>query len=581
MGVDRRGLRALIQLGAPARHKGASRTSVMMVSVLKEKMKRIPTLTKQNVIAKSTGSVSGSTKGFKDFVLRREPEEDDGSFDNKEMLLQIERDYMEAAKRNDVATMTLLGKNVNHNAKNVHDRTALHFAVAGGHRDVVELLVKRKVRVDVADKYGITPLHLGAWFGYADIMRMLVQEGANQKALNQEGMNILHCAAINNHIEVFKYIIDDLQMKDLDAQDKSGKKPFHLAAEHGSAEMVKKMMEEDYQLSTTEKDNEGNTPLHLAAKNGHTEVVKSLLRTLQERNELNEAGESALLLACEGGHEDCAEVLLQAGYDVSIVTKEGRSVLHRVCESGWTSLVKLLINNGADINHQNQNKLAPIHLAVMKGHIPVIHTLIEAGCNIDITDNRKQTALHLAAELGKADVVEMLLKANCDLTLQDKQGKTALGVAARGNYVIIVDMIIKGERYFTWKKDNAIHNDTIGREFPLTFKFDHKTENKQIRGIMWNLAYNQLKDNDWRKLAVEWHFTEPQIQAIEEQWIGPKSYQEHGHRALLIWLHGVQMTNQNAGKELFEGLASIGRKNMAEKIREENAGPEPKKCTIS
>ncbi|XP_039614352.1 ankyrin repeat and death domain-containing protein 1B isoform X2 [Polypterus senegalus] len=484
----------------------------MMVSVLKEKMKRIPTLTKQNVTAKTSGSVSGSTKGFKDFVLRREPEEDDGSFDNKEMLLQIERDYMEAAKRNDVATMTLLGKNVNHNAKNVHDRTALHFAVAGGHRDVVELLVKRKVRVDVADKYGITPLHLGAWFGHTDIMKMLVQEGANQKALNQEGMNILHCAAINNHIKVFEYIIDDLQMKEMDVQDK--------------------------------------------------------------------AGESALLLACEGGHEDSAEVLLQAGYDVSILTKDGRSVLHRVCESGLTSLVKLLINNGADINRQNQNKLAPIHLAVMKGHIPVIHTLIEAGCNIDITDNRKQTALHIAAELGKADVVEMLLKANCDLTLQDKQGKTALGVAARGNYVIIVDMIIKAERYFIWKKDNAIHNDAT-REFPLTFKFDHKTENKQIRGIMWKLAYNQLKDNDWKKLAMEWHFTEPQIQAIEEQWIGSKSYQEHGHRMLLIWLHGVQMTNQNAGKEIFEGLTSIGRKTMAEKIRDENAGPEAKKCTIS
>ncbi|KAG2466478.1 AKD1B protein, partial [Polypterus senegalus] len=443
----------------------------MMVSVLKEKMKRIPTLTKQNVTAKTSGSVSGSTKGFKDFVLRREPEEDDGSFDNKEMLLQIERDYMEAAKRNDVATMTLLGKNVNHNAKNVHDRTALHFAVAGGHRDVVELLVKRKVRVDVADKYGITPLHLGAWFGHTDIMKMLVQEGANQKALNQEGMNILHCAAINNHIKVFEYIIDDLQMKEMDVQDKSGKKPFHLAAEHGSAEMVKKMMEENYQLSTTEKDN----------------VT------------LSQAGESALLLACEGGHEDSAEVLLQAGYDVSILTKDGRSVLHRVCESGLTSLVKLLINNGADINRQNQ---------------------------------RKQTALHIAAELGKADVVEMLLKANCDLTLQDKQGKTALGVAARGNYVIIVDMIIKAERYFIWKKDNAIHNDAT-REFPLTFKFDHKTENKQIRGIMWKLAYNQLKDNDWKKLAMEWHFTEPQIQAIEEQWIVQHHQNKYPQRDVL------------------------------------------------
>lgn len=33
-------------------------------------------------------------------------------------------------------------------------------------------------------------------------------------------MNILHCAALNNHSEIVDYIVNDLQMKELDREDK-------------------------------------------------------------------------------------------------------------------------------------------------------------------------------------------------------------------------------------------------------------------------------------------------------------------------------------------------------------------------
>lgn len=36
----------------------------------------------------------------------------------------------------------------------------------------------------------------------------------------QEGLNILHCAAINNHTEIVEYIVNDLQMKELDKEDR-------------------------------------------------------------------------------------------------------------------------------------------------------------------------------------------------------------------------------------------------------------------------------------------------------------------------------------------------------------------------
>jgi hypothetical protein len=46
---------------------------------------------------------------------------------------------------------------------------------------------------------------------------------------------------------------------------------------------------------------------------------------------------------------------------------------------------------------------------------------------------------------------------------------------------------------------------------------------------------------------------------------GTRSYQEHGHRMLLIWLHGVAAAGENPSKALFEGLVAIGRRDLAGK----------------
>lgn len=44
---------------------------------------------------------------------------------------------------------------------------------------------------------------------------------------------------------------------------------------------------------------------------------------------------------------------------------------------------------------------------------------------------------------------------------------------------------------------------------------------------------------------------------------GMKSFKEHGHRMLLIWLHGVVMAGENPTKGLYEGLVEISRTDLA------------------
>ncbi|XP_067172462.1 ankyrin repeat and death domain-containing protein 1B isoform X4 [Apteryx mantelli] len=409
-------------------------------------------------------------------------------------------------------------------------------------------------------------------------MQKLVKAGADQKTENEEGMNVLHFAAQNNSVKIVDYFLQDLHLNDLNKPDGKGKKPFLLASEKGHADMINELI--TLKLFTSEKDKEGNTALHLAAKNGHGEVVQILLKHWKEINDLNQNGKTPFYLSVEGGHEKCAELLLEAGSDINLLTQNNTSALQIAIQNGHLSLVTFLLDKNIDLVPKPEQKNSPLHLAVINNHLPVVKSLLDAKHAINSLNHRQETPLHLAADLGNVELVEVLLKAGCDLKTVDKHGKTALAVASRSNYALIVDMIIKAERYYARKQEHLDHNDAES-DF-LSFKQDHSIQTKQIRSSLWNLAYNQLKPHEWKKLALFWKFTDEQIKAIEEQWAGKRSYKEHGHRMLLIWLHGILLAHQNPVKHIYEDLMEAGFQHLAEKIRAESStDKESRKCAVS
>ncbi|XP_077899465.1 ankyrin repeat and death domain-containing protein 1B isoform X6 [Ictidomys tridecemlineatus] len=419
-------------------------------------------------------------------------------------------------------------------------------AAKSNNLDLMEKLLEKKVNINAVNNHGLTVIHLAAWTGSFEIMLMLVRAGADQRAKNQRG-----------------------------------RKPFLLAAERGHVEMIEKLI--FLNLHTLEKDKEGNTALHLAAMHGHSPAVQVLLTQWQEVNRTNENGETPFFLAVEGGHEECSKVLLAAGSDINIPNKLNVSVLQTATRNGHTSLVNFLLSENIDLHQRMEPKESPLHLAVINNHVTVVNSLLSAQHDIDILNQRQQTPLHVAADLGNVELVETLLMAGCDLKVVDKQGKTALAVASRSNHSLVVDMLIKAERYYAWREEHPESLREPRAGFTLTFKQDHSLETRHIRTLLWNLAYRQLKTNEWQRLAHFWNFTDDQIRAIEEQWSGNESFREHGHRALLIWLHGVLMTQLDPAKHLYEELVRAGFPELAEKIRQfkSKTDSSSKKCTVS
>ncbi|KAJ0056575.1 hypothetical protein NL108_010372 [Boleophthalmus pectinirostris] len=300
-----------------------------------------------------------------------------------------------------------------------------------------------------------------------------------------------------------------------------------------------------------------------------------------DMDERNIDGLTALHFAADGGHYLCVRLLLESDCNLNALTNKNRNALHFVAEHGYDREASLLIEAGIDIDAVDNQNNSPLHLAVTHNHTEVARILINAGCNLDITDNRQQTALHIAAENGSQDLAEMMLISGVNLNLTDKQGKSCVEVASRGNHVVLVDMIIKADRFYKWEKDQVSSDPDSCLCRPLSFKQDRSSETQHIRSVLWTLATRHLCRGEWRLLAQHWCFTDAHIRAIEHQWTGMKSYKEHGHRMLLIWLHGVVTAGDNPIKGLYEGLVEIQRNDLAESVRQKaNADTSsPKKCT--
>ncbi|XP_074183670.1 ankyrin repeat and death domain-containing protein 1A isoform X10 [Rhinolophus sinicus] len=444
-------------------------------------------------------------------------------------LLPLERQLHEATHRNNIRSMKeLIGRRVNVRARNHVGRVALHWAAGAGHEQAVRLLLEHGAAVDDEDVFGMNALLLSAWFGHLRILQILVNSGAKIHCENKDGLTLLHCAAQKGHVLILAFIMEDLEDVALDRADKLGRTAFLRAAEHGQLDALDFLVGSGCDHSV--KDKEGNTALHLAAGRGHLAVLQRLMDIRLDLEERNVEGLTALHAAAEGIHHNCVQLLLRAGSNVNALTQKKQSCLHYAALGGSEDMARALIHAGGSTNVADHGA-SPIHLAV-RHNFPAL--------------------------------VQLLIDANSDLDAIDKQGKTALAVAARSNHVSLVDMIIKADRFYTWEKDHLScrdPSDPSGKN--LTFKQDHQQETQQLRSVLWQLASKYLLPHEWKKLAYCWEFTEAHIQAIEQQWTGTKSYQEHGHRMLLIWLHGVVMKGENPSKVLFEGLVAIGRRDLA------------------
>jgi uncharacterized protein len=331
------------------------------------------------------------------------------------------------------------------NAKEgLYGQTALMWAAAGGHADIVRTLIRAGANVNAHSdgvdapepspdpvrggfdsapipRGRLTALHFGARDGHLGTVEALVRGGADLNAVDEDGTSALILATLNDHLDVAKFLLEagaDPNVADVygrtvlfvavDVDTAGGNPPpaqvsageltsvdiVKLALAKGAnpnAELAKALP--PYSARGPARSpilNKGATPFLLAAISGNLEVMKLLLA----------AGANPLAATADRGPETIGGVERPSnGGTTPLMAAAGvgwQESISRGRDGDAIKAIQLLLDRGADINAANQSGDTALHGATRRGSTAIIQFLVDHGANLRAKDARGWTPLDIA-----------------------------------------------------------------------------------------------------------------------------------------------------------------------------------------
>ena len=335
-----------------------------------------------------------------------------------------ETPLMTAARTGAVASVkALVSRGANVDSKDERrGQTALMWAAAEGHADVVQALIDADADFGTRVPSGLTPLLFAVREGRLDVVRVLQKAGANVNEtipadagrrrgyggrLPPAGASALLLAVTNGHFELAAQLLDaganpnaDLPgytvLHAITAVRKPGvgdnDPPPEGSGSMTSLELVKKLaahganldarMTKKANLNNTRLNEIGATPYLLAALTADAELMKALA-ALGANPLLPNADNSTPLMAAAGlaarspgedaGTEsevlEAVQVALDLGADVNAVDNNGETAMHAAAYKNLPKVVKFLAAKGANIDLWNRDdKFGWTPLAIAVGY---------------------------------------------------------------------------------------------------------------------------------------------------------------------------------------------------------------------
>ncbi|CAG0882641.1 unnamed protein product [Cyprideis torosa] len=286
---------------------------------------------------------------------------------------------------------------------------ALHAASQNGHLDVVKVLLRYNVDLEVEDKDGDRAVHHAAFGDEPGILELLARSGADLNARNKRRQTPLHIGVNKGHLGVVRSLL--LLNCHPSLQVRMGMCFLCLRSLGNSAEedigvrvlfFVARRSSSDKGIDFCWQDSEGDTPLHDA-------VSKK--------------------------RDDMLDLLLEAGADITINNNHGFNVLHHAALRGNPSAMRVLLMKAPRpwiVDERKDDGYTALHLAALNNHVEVAELLIQVGkADMNVQNINLQTPLHLAVERQHTQIVRLLVREGCDLSIADKDGDTPLHEALR------------------------------------------------------------------------------------------------------------------------------------------------------
>jgi ankyrin repeat protein len=294
----------------------------------------------------------------------------------------------EAAQRGDGAAVRALleGGVADVDAPSRDGTPALHWAVRGGDRDSVELLLAAGADVDAENRYGVRPLHVAIEAGDAALTRRLLEAGA-----------------------------------DVGAADRAGESPLMIAARIGDADIVRALL--DHRAAVDARDEHfGQTALMVASREGHLEAARALLAAGADVDAQTKPEPAPRFVPPSESPEGLSRGagIIRAGWPDGrgkrFPAGGSKTPLLYATREGHLELARLLIDSGADLELADGNGVTPLLNAIVNAsilrvnrtgtsdHLQIAHLLLDAGADAKAVDWYGETPLWAAVDIRNLEL---------------------------------------------------------------------------------------------------------------------------------------------------------------------------------
>ncbi|KAK3593681.1 hypothetical protein CHS0354_013578 [Potamilus streckersoni] len=290
--------------------------------------------------------------------------------------------------------------------KDPEGRRALHYAAAVGGVNIIELLLREGIPINIFDNNKDYPIHLAVYNGHIGVIKYLIRKGALvNNSRNQNGETILHSAVERGQVDLVQALVE-ISLVDVNVETGLG---YRNAPSPRPA---------------------GYTALHIAVQKCFTDIVKILCVNGANPNKCGSDLKFPIHIAAENGDVEILKILLSAGANESVLEKMENTPLHVAVYSktpNQVQVVEMLAKLGTGINNYNSQGMAPLHIAACLSIPQVVDTLLQNGSKISLQSRRKgETALVIAASTGHLETINLLLERGSDIRDRDTMGHTVL-----------------------------------------------------------------------------------------------------------------------------------------------------------
>ncbi len=341
----------------------------------------------------------------------------------------------------------LLAKGANPNGREPQrQQTALMWAAANAHPDVVDVLLRAGAAVDARTRTkGVVVQRASRYSGVVSREEGLASRGVIEIPTGGSTA-LLFAARVGDAASARLLLAAGAKVNDISPD---GTTALVIAVHSGQREVASLLLEKGAAVNAA---GSGYTALHAAVLRGDAALVSQLLdhgadreatvtqgtpsRRYSRDYAFNEAwiGATPLWLAARFAEIGILRELLQKGANVHATTKDRTNAMTAVITAG--------VEFGPSASDRRERRLDPLDITALadnrtafeKEALDVVRVLADAGVDVNVVNAAGDSALHQAAAKGYPTIVQFLAERGARLEVKNARGATplAMTVSRRG-----------------------------------------------------------------------------------------------------------------------------------------------------